>query len=396
MSPGLDIAITFAAPGERIDFAIRDGRVSFDDAGAPEVEVAASDAAWARTLEDPPPPRFHAFTAWEIANPDFHVRGCDRRRAEARAALERIVEVATRPTGRSPLAPPRDVSQILGRLHDVALPGGRAEIHCDAAGDGPAVLCLHTAGADGRQFHAQLADPELAKRNRLHAPDLPFHGRSMPGPDWTGGPYRLDAEVYLGWCVAILEQVVGGPAIVLGCSMGAAMALTLAARRPDLVTGVVALEPPYRSRGRRQVWQDHVGIHAGLHNAAFVRGLMSPEGPEAARREAAWIYAQGGPGVYAGDLTYYSEEFDGAEIGPMIDARRMPVALLSGVYDYSASPEDGAQLAAAIPGALHIVMEGLGHFPMTENPGLLRPHLFRALDHASGATPPPDIKGETP
>lgn len=60
---------------------------------------------------------------------------------------------------------------------------------------------------------------------------------------------------------------------------------------------------------------------------------MSPTSPAAMRRRAGWIYAQGGPGIYAGDLAFYSDEFDGASVGPRIDTDRCPVHLLCGEYD---------------------------------------------------------------
>ena len=33
-----------------------------------------------------------------------------------------------------------------------------------------------------------------------------------------------------------------------------------------------------------------------------------------------------------------------------------------------------------MPGALHLTMENLGHFPMCEDPATFRPYLIRALD----------------
>lgn len=386
VAPGLATEVAFVSPSERLDFAVRGGSIAPAESAA-EITVTAAEEDWARTLDDPAPPSFHAFTAWELANDAFEIAGDPQVRATARAALERVVEAAR--TTVPPTLPPiaRDVNRIVGRLFDLPLGRGRAEVHCDIVeaeeAAGPAILFLHTAGADARQFRSQIADPDLSVRHTLYAPDLPFHGRSMPPADWDGGPYHLTGATYLEWCTAILEGIVGQSAIIVGGSMGAAMALILAAERPDLVRGVVALEPPFRSRGRRLPWQDHVAVQAGLHNAAFVQALMSPRSPPAARREAAWIYAQGAPGVYRGDLAFYSEEFDGAAVGPRIDTSRVPVALLSGTYDYSATPEDGARLAAVIPGARHIVMEGLGHFPMTENPAALKPHLMAALDHVT-------------
>ncbi len=206
----------------------------------------------------------------------------------------------------------------------------------------------------------------------------------MPPLDWDGGAYRLDGATYRAWVVAALEHVVGEPAILVGCSMGAAIALVAAAERPDLLRGVIALEPPLRSPGRRNPYLAHAAVSGGAHNAAYVRGLMSPLGPEGHRRRAAWIYAQGGPGVYTGDLAFYSEEFDGHVTGPQIDTGRVPVTLMTGEYDYSATVADGEALAALIPGSRFVPMPGLGHFPMSEHPDLFRTHFAPELDRMMG------------
>jgi len=88
----------------------------------------------------------------------------------------------------------------------------------------------------------------------------------------------------------------------------------------------------------------------------------------------------GCPGICPGDLAFDSEEFDGDATARQIDARSLPVTLLSGVYDYSATPKDGARLAGLLPGALHLTMQNLGHFPMCEDPATFRPYLMRALE----------------
>jgi pimeloyl-ACP methyl ester carboxylesterase len=384
LGAGLAAVLRIEGAGDDILLRLDDGAVVFEGTAAPDIVLSAPTEDWARLLTLPPPPRFQAFTALAIANPAFTLSGAPLVIAQARAVIERLFELVTL----SPAAPApsvtRRMSQIEGRYHRVALPEGAAEIHVESAGSGRPVLFLHTAGADSRQFHGQLADVALAAEWRLIAPDMPFHGRSMPPDGWQGEPYRLSGARYLGWCAAIIERVIGEKAIVAGGSMGAALALLLAAERPDLVAGVIAIEPPFRSKGRRNPFQHHVGVHAGLHNAAFVRGLMSPTSPLDSRRRAAWIYSQGAPEIYAGDLAFYSDEFDGAQVAPRIDAARTPVSLLCGTYDYSATPEDGAKLAALIPGAALRVMEGLGHFPMCEHADLFRPHLLAALAHVGG------------
>ncbi len=62
-----------------------------------------------------------------------------------------------------------------------------------------------------------------------------------------------------------------------------------------------------------------------------------------------------------------------------------PVFLMTGEYDYSCTPELTRQSAARIPGAEAIIMEDMGHFPMSENPARFREYLLPVLDRiASG------------
>ena len=129
----------------------------------------------------------------------------------------------------------------------------------------------------------------------------------------------------------------------------------------------------------------HPQINQAAHNPAYVRGLMGPAATLAARRDAAWIYAQGGYGVYANDLCFYSEDFDAAAHLSGLDSRRFGVSLLTGAYDYSASPADSRRVAALIPGARFTEMPELGHFPMVENPQRLMGYLKPELAHIRSA-----------
>lgn len=64
------------------------------------------------------------------------------------------------------------------------------------------------------------------------APDLVGHGRSSWSAPWT-----IDANV------AALAGLLDAPTLVVGHSFGGAIALELAAARPDLVSGLVLLDP---------------------------------------------------------------------------------------------------------------------------------------------------------
>jgi pimeloyl-ACP methyl ester carboxylesterase len=384
LAPHLSLTVRLRSQDDVIDIKIGDGRFGVSvPVTTPDIEIKADDHAWQQVLRVPPLPTFHSFTAWDMANSAFSITGQGLLIAQARAALERFVELITRSPIAQAASVPRDICQIRGHYSVLRAAGEEYEIFMETAGQGVPVLFLHTAGADGRQYLDQLSDVRLAGSYRLVSVDLPFHGRSLPPRNWNGEPYKLTASLYAVWCAAIVEQIIGEPAIIVGGSMGAAMALYLAAGQPELLRGAVAVEPPFKSRGRINIYQNNVAVHGGLHNGGFVRGLMSPRSPESNRRRASWIYSQSAPGIYPGDLAFYSLEFDGGIIAPKINAELTPIALLCGSYDYSASPEDGCKLASLIPGASITIMPDLGHFPMCEHPDLFRPYLLSALQHVS-------------
>ena len=55
-------------------------------------------------------------------------------------------------------------------------------IYFEEAGSGIPLICLHTAGADGRQYRAILNDEAITKDFRVVVFDLPWHGKSSPPP----------------------------------------------------------------------------------------------------------------------------------------------------------------------------------------------------------------------
>jgi len=241
-------------------------------------------------------------------------------------------------------------------------------------------VMLHTAGSDSRQYLDMLIQPRITDDWSCYAFDMPLHGRSSPSSDWAWGKYRLTMSEYIDWCLAFIEQVVGEPAVVLGCSMGASISIALAATKSDLVKAVVALEAPDKSPGRLNPYLNHPAVNSAEYNSAYVRGLMSPTSPLKKRQYASWVYSQGGPGIYAGDLWFYSEEYNGLDLAPQIDTTRCPVHLLTGAYDYSGSPEATQRLHEAIPGSSLTIMPELGHFPMTEDPARFLKYLAPVLD----------------
>jgi pimeloyl-ACP methyl ester carboxylesterase len=107
---------------------------------------------------------------------------------------------------------------------------------------------------------------------------------------------------------------------------------------------------------------------------------MAPMSPAAERWETLWHYMQGGPGVFKGDLHFYKFEGDIRDRIGRIDTTIAPLYLLTGEYDYSASPRHTQEAADRIPGAKVVIMKQLGHFPMSEHPELFLRYLRPVLD----------------
>jgi pimeloyl-ACP methyl ester carboxylesterase len=89
---------------------------------------------------------------------------------------------------------------------------------------------------------------------------------------------------------------------------------------------------------------------------------------------------QGGPGVFHGDLHFYTVDGDLQDRLGRIDTSRCPLYLLTGEYDYSCKPEHTLEIGKAVPGTRITIMKGLGHFPMSENPPLFRSFILPVLD----------------
>jgi pimeloyl-ACP methyl ester carboxylesterase len=272
---------------------------------------------------------------------------------------------------------------ILGRYLQVGIEGEPHRIYLEEAGSGIPLLCMHTAGADSRQFRHVLNDPEVTGRFRVIAFDLPWHGRSNPPDGWWKTRYRLTTKAYLGIIQAVWQTLGLKRPVLMGCSMAGAIVLKAAAELQDELTGVVGLEASAHSPGRYSEFLHHPAIDGSELCASYTYGLSSPYSPEVNRRENWWIYSQSGPGVYQGDIHFYSNDWDGRADLSRIDTSRCKVSMLTGEYDYSCTPEMSEAVAAAIPGAHFRVMKRIGHFPMIENYPGFRPYLLDALKHVT-------------
>jgi pimeloyl-ACP methyl ester carboxylesterase len=280
------------------------------------------------------------------------------------------------------------IEPITGRYAHMTIEGRAHRVYYEEAGQGIPLLCLHTAGSDGRQYRAVLNDAAILKHYRVVVFDMPWHGKSSPPAGWERDDYRLTTQTYTDMIMTVARELGLARPVVMGCSIGGRIVLNLALEHARELRALIGLQSAaYVERYYDPGWMDHPEVHGGRACGAVAYGLMSPLSPGAEKWETVWHYMQGGPGVFTGDLFFYQVEGDiRGRIGA-IDTKVCPLYMLTGEYDYSASPRDTHAAAAKIPGAKVTIMKGLGHFPMSENPEAFLSYLRPVLDEIRNSVP---------
>jgi len=270
---------------------------------------------------------------------------------------------------------------ITGRYMHLDLSGRPHRIYVEEAGEGTPLLCLHTAGSDGRQYRGLMNDARVTSKHRVIAFDMPWHGKSSPPAGWHDEEYQLTSVQYTTMVLEISAALGLDRPILIGCSIGGRIALHLALEHPESFRAIIGLQAgahvdPYYDLN----FLHRSDVHGGEVCGAIVSGLVGPDAPDKERWETLWHYMQGGPGVFKGDLYFYKLDGDIRGRVAQIDTRRCPLFLLSGEYDYSCTPEETLAVANSIAGCEVTIMKGLGHFPMSEDPQAFMTHLLPVLE----------------
>lgn len=272
------------------------------------------------------------------------------------------------------------IEPMVGRYVHVDIDGTPHRIYFEEAGSGIPLVCLHTAGSDGRQWRYLLADEEFTKSFRIIAFDMPWHGKSNPPATWDGSEYQLTTARYTQTIRSFCAALDLDKPVVMGCSIGGRIVLNLAIDHAAEFRALIGLEAAdFQTPWYDTAWLNRPDVHGGEVCAALVSGLVAPQSPAAARMETLWAYRQSGPGVFKGDLYFYRVDGDLRGRTNGIDTSKCPLYLLTGEYDFSCMPEDTLRTASGIKGADVTIMEQLGHFPMSENPLQFRRYIAPVL-----------------
>ena len=218
------------------------------------------------------------------------------------------------------------------------------------AGDRLPMVLSHGFGSSARMWAPNLA--ALTADRPVITWDLRGHGRS-------DAPEQQDlytAQACIDDLAALLDAAGIARAVIGGLSLGGYLSLAFARQHPERVAALVLCDtgPGYRNDQARQEWNDRALAQADRLES---QGLVALGGDQAQHTSAAGI-ARAARGM----LTQHD-----ATVIESLPAIAVPTLVLVGSRD---QPFLGAAnyLAAKIPGAVQVVIEGAGHVSNVDEP----------------------------
>lgn len=278
--------------------------------------------------------------------------------------------------------------------------------YLDFGGVGPPAVMVH--GLAGSAINWMAVGPELAKTHRALALDLVGFGQTP----------LLDRSATVGANTALvhgfLDRVVGGPATLIGNSMGGHISILEAAGHPDWVTAMVLADPAIPGAHVRRPDPPMLGVMAALSVPGLAQTILDRQsralGPEGVVERAFALVAADpsrlDPAVVAAHLQLTRErEHLGRQNGRalvqasrsiglrMADPRfwtrvaavRCPTLLIHGELDRLIPLSAAQELARRRPDWRFEILAGVGHVPMLETPGLFMQKLRDWESHGISA-----------
>lgn len=260
-----------------------------------------------------------------------------------------------------------------------------ARLSYEVAGEGEAVVLIHSWITDSRSWDPQFA--EFARRFRVLRYDMRAFGQS----DVSHGEYSARADLEAVMAAAGVER-----AALVGVSMGSALALDFALEHPEQVTALVMVGPGLSGREPSEAFKtlmdevdrifDQKGLDATIEREMEIwlygKGRAAAD-VDAKVRAAVFKMDRYNSARFPKDMK--AQPLDPPAIGRLGEIR-VPTLIVVGDRDVADVFDSADRLEAGIAGARRVVMEGTAHVPNMEQPGAFNQIVLDFLKGTRGKT----------
>lgn len=239
-----------------------------------------------------------------------------------------------------------------------------AQLSCLEVGDAtsPGVLLLHALMGRASTWWREMR--WLSEFTRVVALDQRGHGdTTVPTEDWSWEAFVEDAR-------AVIKARRLAPAVVMGHSMGAFNAWSLAAAYPELVRALVIVDRSARASRNNHEWKQWTSTFPdSFPSLDAVREFFADEFPYATK--AVTLHDDGYRLITPPDrVLAIREQWDERDGWPEYDSVRCPVLIVGGQHGMGA--ELGEEMARRLPRATYVEIPDAGHFVQHDAPEAFR------------------------
>ena len=250
-------------------------------------------------------------------------------------------------------------------------------LHYREEGSGPAVLLIHSMGADSTMWRGQLA--ALSDRYRCIAFDCRGHGASSYNARFTVAGAAADLK-------AGLDALGVAACHLVGLAMGVPIALSFAARWPEAVRSVALADGfvDMREVGGARIpeWAETIrSTPMAEFGRRYVESRLTASASDAARDDLAAAIAKVPPEAY---IDVMKAIFDRIAFTEEAASIRAPALVIWGEEDEVTPLPHSQQIADAIPGARLETVPGAGHIANLDQPAAFNRLLADFLDAQKG------------
>ena len=262
----------------------------------------------------------------------------------------------------------------------VDLEGG--QIAYDVTGGGPLVVLSHGIG-DRRQVYRFLAAKLAQAGYRVVSADLRGHGESSMGWKSVTGKEAITRTDVAGDLLGLIRHF-GGPAVIVGHSLSGGAATIAAAQQPDLVSGIVEIDPFTKAQ--------KFPVGALVRNRRYRRGMSRLLGTQLLHSLRIWmryldLAYPAKPADYADYMAALAAKLrepgrmaefmktgksTPADAGAQLPNVTVPALIIMGTLDPDfADPRAEADaIVAVMPSGVGTVamVDGAGHYPHAQSP----------------------------